>query len=176
MPRLNIVDPAHATGRVKEIFDGPLAGKHINIFKGFANSAAALDAYLGLADALNRAGLSLKEREAIQLAIGHANGCDYCQAAHTAIGKSAGMTDAQTVEARRGSMADPKLDALVKFVLAIHEKKGLVSDQDLSRVRAAGYGDGHIAEVCAAYALAIYTNTFNHLNQTAVDFPPPAKI
>ena len=44
MPRLNVVDPSTATGRVKEIFDGPLKGKHLNIFKGFANSPAVLDA------------------------------------------------------------------------------------------------------------------------------------
>ena len=32
MPRLNVVDPATATGRVKEIFDGPLKGKHLAIW------------------------------------------------------------------------------------------------------------------------------------------------
>ena len=41
MPRLNTIDPATATGKAKEIFDGPLQGKHLNIFKGMANSPAA---------------------------------------------------------------------------------------------------------------------------------------
>lgn len=176
MPRLHVVDPAHATGRTKEIFDGPLKGKHLNIFKGMANSPAALDAYLGMAGALNKTALTGAEREAIQLAIGQANNCSYCVAAHTAIGKSLGLTEGQTIEARRGRLADPKLNALVRFALALHEKKGFVSDKDLAEVRAAGYTDGHIAEAVAVYALALYTNYFNHVNDTAVDFPAPPSV
>lgn len=176
MSRLAVIDPATSTGRAKEIFGGPLAGKHFNIFKAMANSPAALDVYLGMAGALDKASLNFREREVIQLAIGAANNCGYCEAAHTAIGKMAGLTEAQTIEARRGSLADPKLDALAKFALAIHEKKGFVSDQDVSRFRAAGYNDAAIAETVAAYALAIYTNVFNHVNNTATDFPPPPKI
>ncbi len=176
MPRLNTVNPASATGRVKELLDGPLAGKHFNIFKAMANSPAALECYTAMSGALNGASLSFKEREVIQLAIGAANNCAYCEAAHTAIGKMAGLTDSQTLESRRGALSDPKLDALAKFVLAVHEKKGFVSDQDVQRFRAAGYNDAHIAEAVAAYSLAVYTNVFNHVNDTATDFPPAPKL
>ena len=34
MPRLNVIDPEKATGKAKEIFDGPLKGMQLNIFKG----------------------------------------------------------------------------------------------------------------------------------------------
>jgi AhpD family alkylhydroperoxidase len=176
MPRLKTLEPATLTGRAKEVFDGPLKGKAFNIFKAMANSPAALDVYLGMSGPLHKGLLSVKEIEAIQLAVGEANGCNYCAAAHTAIAKGAGMSEAETIDARRGKAGDPKLDALIKFSLAIHEKRGFVSDQDVSGVRAAGYGDGHLAEIVAAYALAIYTNYFNHVNQTALDFPPAAKI
>lgn len=176
MARLKVVDPAGAAGRVKEIFDGPLKGKAFNIFKGMANSPAVLDAYLGLAGALNSASLSAAEREVVQLFVGQANGCDYCVAAHTAIGKSVGLTEAQTVEARKGHLSDTKLNALATFAAALHEKKGFVSDEDLSRFREAGYNDGHIGEVVATYALAVFTNYFNHVNESAVDFPAPPAI
>lgn len=172
MPRLSVIDPAAGQGRVKEIFEGPLKGKHFNIFKGLANSPAALDAYLALSGALAKGSLSEKERETIQLAVAQANGCEYCLSAHTALGKKAGLTDEQTLEARRGAMNDPKLAALAKFALALHEKRGSVSDADLASVRKAGYSDAHIAEALASYALATFTNYFNHVNQTAVDFPP----
>lgn len=171
MPRLNTVDPATAEGPVKEVFDGPLQGKHFNIFKAMANSPAALNAYLGIAGALSNAHLSAAEQEAIQLAIGEANGCDYCLGAHTALGKMAGLSEAQTIGARKGAVDDAKIDALVKFALKVHEKKGWVGDEDVASVRDAGYSDGHIAEVFAVYALAIYTNYFNHANQTVSDFP-----
>lgn len=175
MARLAPIDPKSATGKAKEIFDGPLAGKHFNMFKSMANSPAALQAYLGMSGALGHGLLDGKEREVVQLAIGSLNGCDYCLAAHTAIGKSVGLSEDQTIEARRGAMKDTKLNALAKFAGAIHEKKGHVSDQDLAAIRAAGYSDGHIAEVVAGYALALYTNYFNHVAEPAIDFPPAPK-
>jgi AhpD family alkylhydroperoxidase len=176
-PRIQPVDPATATGKAKELFDGPLAGKHFNIFKSMAASPAALQAYLGMAGAVAGGSLNAKEREVIQLAIGEANNCNYCASAHTMIGKSVGLTDAQTIEARRGSIgSDKKLDALAKFALAIHEKKGFVSDSDVATFKGAGYAEPHVAEVVANYALAVYTNTFNHVNNTPVDFPAVAKI
>lgn len=176
MPRMTMIDPATATGHVKDVFEGPLKGKAFNIFKAMAHSPAALDAYLGLSGALGRGLLSGKEREVIQLAIGQANNCDYCLAAHTAIGKGAGLSEAQTIEARRGALAEPKLNALAKFALNLHEKRGFISDADLKAFLAAGYNEGAVAEVVANYALAVYTNYFNHVNQTTTDFPPAPKI
>ncbi len=176
MARLQMIDPKQADGRVKEIFEGPLKGKEINIFKGMANSPAVLDAYLGMSGALQSASLSAKEQEVIQLVVGEANDCDYCQAAHTALGKKAGLSEEQTVQARRGKIEDdPKLNAIAKFASAMHEKKGFVSDDDLSAFRDAGFDDGAIAEAVATYALASFTNYFNHVNQTPVDFPEPPK-
>lgn len=177
MSRLATIDPSSASIKAKEIFDGPLKGKHFNIFKAMANSPAALGAYLGASGALAGGLLSKAEQETVQLAIGEANKCGYCVAAHTAIGKSAGLSEAETVSARRGAVAtNQKLDALAKFALAIHENRGVVSDADVAAFRKAGYSDGHIAEVVANYALAIYTNYFNHVNRTEVDFPAVAKI
>lgn len=176
MPRLAPIDPTKATGRAKEIFEGPLKGKHFNIFKSMANSPAALDVYLGMAGALSKASLSDKEREVVQLAVGEANNCGYCLAAHTAIGKGAGLTELQTIEARRGTLADARLNALAKFALALHEKRGFVSDADVAAFHEAGFSPAHLAEVVATYALAVYTNYFNHVNQTPVDFPLAPKI
>jgi uncharacterized peroxidase-related enzyme len=173
MPRLTPIDPETSTGRAREIFDGPLKGKHFNIFKGLANSPAALDMYLAMSAALSKASLSAKEQEVIQLAIGRANNCDYCQAAHTAIGTGAGLTEAQAIGARRGVIEDDaKLNALAKFALTLHEKKGFVSDDDLNAFRNAGFDDAAITEVVAVYALATFTNMFNHVNESEVDFPP----
>jgi uncharacterized peroxidase-related enzyme len=176
MARLHVVDPAAAAPAAKEIFDGPLKGKHFNIFKGLANSPAALQAYLSLSGAVGGGSLSAQERELIALSVGQANNCGYCVAAHTAIGAGAGLSADQILAARRGSVADAKHDALVKFTLALHEKRGFVSDADLASFRKAGYGDGHVAEVVACYALNVFTNYFNHVNDTAIDFPAAPAI
>ncbi len=173
MPRLKVIDPATTTGRVREIFEGPLKGKHLNIFKGLANAPAALDAYLALSHALSSGSLSPVERELIALSIGEANQCGYCVAAHTMIAKGAGLSEADTIAARKGSLpSNPRGDALVKFVLRLHEKKGWVSEPDLASMRKAGFNDGHIAEAIACYSLSIFTNYFNHVNESVVDFPP----
>ncbi len=172
MSRLTPVDPKNATGRVKEVFDGPLKGMEKNIFKGMANSPVGLDAYLGLAGATKGGTLSGKERETIALALGEANSCDYCVAAHTAIGQMEGLTEDQTVAARSGdSLGDAKLDALRDFAVAINEKNGFVTDEDVASFKDAGYTDAQIVEVVASYALNIYTNVFNHVNKTESDFP-----
>lgn len=177
MPRLNVVDPASAPAPVKAIFDGPLKGKHLNIFKGMGNSPAALNFYLSGSGALKDASLSAKEQEVVQLVFAQGNGCDYCQAAHTAMGKGAGLTEAQTVAARSGNdLGDAKLTAIARFATALHEKRGFVSDSDIAAFRNAGYTDGHIAEVIASAALATYTNYFNHVNKTVVDLPAPPKV
>jgi AhpD family alkylhydroperoxidase len=141
-----------------------------------ANAPAALDVYLGMSGALAKSGLAGKEQEVIQLAVAEANHCGYCADAHTVIGKMYGLTEAQTIEARRGSLADPRLNAVAKFALALHEKRGSASDADIAAFKQAGFTDANIAEAVASYALALYTNSFNHVNHTTSDVPPAPKV
>ncbi len=46
-----------------------------------------------------------------------------------------------------------------------------VNDAEVKRVRDAGYTDGEIAEIIAAVTGTIFTNYFNHIAQTEIDFP-----
>lgn len=172
MPRLKLIEPKTATGKAREQLEGPLKDKQLNIFKAMVNSPAALEAYLGMETALARGALSAKEREVIQLVVGEANGCEYCVSAHTGLAQRAGLSEKDTIAIRKGKgPADPRLQALTRFVVALHEKKGWVKDEDVKRARDAGFDDAHLAEIVANFALATYTNYFNHLNQTPVDLP-----
>jgi len=177
MPRLRVIEPENAQGKAKELFEGPLKGKELNIFKGMANSPAATEAYLGMGEALSKGELSGKEREVVQLAIGQGNGCEYCVAAHTMLGKQQGLSDDQATGARQGNIGDdPKLNALATFARTIHEKKGWLDDADIQAFKDAGYDDAHIVEVVAGVAQAFFSNYFNHINQTDVDLPEPAGV
>lgn len=172
MPRLNIIEPASATGPVKEIFEGPLKGKHINIFKGLANSEVGLEAYLSLNKALEKSAFSAKEKEAVALVVGEKNSCDYCTAAHTAIAKGHGLSEDQTVKIRKGEpIGDDRIDAIVAFTGRIVETRGFVEDQDLEQFKNAGFDDAAVVDLIVAYSLNVFTNTFNHINETQVDFP-----
>jgi hypothetical protein len=46
-----------------------------------------------------------------------------------------------------------------------------VADADVDMLRRAGYTDGELREIVANVALNIFTNDFNHVAATAVDFP-----
>jgi alkylhydroperoxidase family enzyme len=46
-----------------------------------------------------------------------------------------------------------------------------VADGDIDALHAAGFDDGAIAEVVAQVALNVFTNYFNHVARTDIDFP-----
>jgi uncharacterized peroxidase-related enzyme len=173
MTRLVATDPATATGSTKELFDGIRAKRGVvpNMMRVMANSPAVLRGYLGLSGALAAGSLGAQLREQIALAVAEANGCDYCLAAHAAIGAGAGLTGAEIAAARRGAAADPRRAAVLRLAVALVEGHGHVADAELTRVRAAGYTDGEIAEIVAAVALNVLTNYVNILAGTDVDFP-----
>lgn len=173
MSRIHQIAPDSATGKAKELLDavhGKL-GLVPNITRAMANSPAVLEGYLGLSGALGKGSLSAKNREQIALAVGQANHCDYCLAAHSAIGKMVGLTPDQILDSRRGTAIDPKADAVIRFARKLVDERGRVSDADVAEVRAAGLNDGGIAEVVANVALNIFTNYFNHVAETDIDFP-----
>ena len=66
---------------------------------------------------------------------------------------------------------DTRTDALLTFAQRVVETRGRVSDADLGEVRDAGFDDGVIAEVVAHVALNVFTNYFNNVAGTDLDFP-----
>ncbi len=100
-----------------------------------------------------------------------ANECNYCLSAHCALGTMAGLTPDQIRDSRAGKAADAKTDALLQFSRTLVETRGQVTDGDVNAVRQAGLTDGEIAEVVAGVALNIFTNYFNYVADTDIDFP-----
>ena len=178
MSRLKVLDPAKVTGPSKEMVDAiqKKMGKVPNIFRGMAHSPAVLGFYLAGSEALGKSSLSPQVREQVALAVAQTSSCDYCLAAHSAIGKGAGLTDDQMLAARRGAGSDAKASAAVVLALKIVEARGDLSDSDIAHARKGGLDDGELAEVLAVACLNLYTNYFNHLNGTEVDFPPAPKV
>jgi alkylhydroperoxidase family enzyme len=82
-----------------------------------------------------------------------------------------GLSDQDVLDGRRGTSADPKADALLRFARTVVEKRGEIDDADVAAVRDAGYGDAEIAEVVAHVALNVFANYFNNVAGTAIDFP-----
>jgi uncharacterized peroxidase-related enzyme len=143
-----------------------------NLFRLTATSPAALEGYLSLNGALAKGALNAATRERIALAVAQINGCGYCLAAHSYLGKNVGkLSDAEIAANRSGHSEDVKANAAVTFAVKVTQDRGAVSDADFAAVRAAGYSDAEIIEIVAHVALNTLTNYVNEVFQTEVDFP-----
>jgi uncharacterized peroxidase-related enzyme len=142
-----------------------------NLFRVAANSPAALNALAGLNGALAKGRLRAKVRESIALAVAQENGCDYCLSAHTALGKGAGLSDADIASARAGKATDPHAEAILALTGEIVRKRGAVGADAIEAARAAGVTDTELVEIVAHVALNTFTNYLNILAGTEIDFP-----
>jgi AhpD family alkylhydroperoxidase len=116
--------------------------------------------------------LNAKLREVVALAVANVDQCSYCQAAHTAGGKAAGLSKQETIDIRRGQVEDPKLAALVTLVREQAGNVGHVEDSTWQAALDAGWSDSELTETSAVVALNLFTNDFNHLLPTDLDLPP----
>ncbi len=143
-----------------------------NMFRLISNSPQALEGYLGMSGALSKGALPAATRERIALAVAEINGCNYCLSAHTYLGKNlAKLDDAEITANRSGASNDPKADAAVRFAAKVAAARGHVAEADFAAVRLAGYSDAQIVEIVQHVALNTWTNYFNEVFQTEIDFP-----
>jgi uncharacterized peroxidase-related enzyme len=173
MARIQPVNLEETTGKTKELIDAVKAklGRVPNLMATMAHSPAVLESYLAFSGAVGHTSLSPRLREQLAVAVGEQNGCDYCVAAHSALGKRAGLSDDELIKNRRGTATDAKANAAIRFARRIVDERGHVGDDGVNEVRNAGFTDGEILEIVAATALNIYTNYFNHIVDTQIDFP-----
>ena len=174
MSRLPQITPDQANPQQADLYAAveKKLGRVPNLLQVLGNSTAALRGYLEFSGALGTGnGLSAQQREIVALATAEANGCEYCLAAHCTIGKMAGLSPEAIDAARRGDGPNDADQALASFVGAVLRERGRVSDSELEAFRAAGFGDEAVTEVVAHVALNVFTNYFNNLAETDVDFP-----
>lgn len=173
MSRITPVDPETATGQTKLLLNTVQAqlGVTPNLMRTLAVAPAALNGFLKLSGALAGGRLDRRFQEEIALAVAQTNRCDYCLAAHSALGALAGLGPAEIANARAARSFDVRRDAGLKFVRAVVVQRGQVGDAALAEARAAGLVDAEIVEMIANVALNILTNYINHVAGTEVDFP-----
>lgn len=173
MSRIKLVQRDSATVEQKALLDAVQSqlGTVPNFLKVFANSPAALRAFLGLFGIANEGGLDPLTRERIALALAQQNGCQYCVSAHTALGRKAGLTSSEIEANRAGSSQDVKAAAAVKFARALVAHTGEVTTAELIEVRNAGYGDAEIVEIITHVGLNLLTNVLGKASRVEIDFP-----
>ncbi len=173
MQRIARIDAATAPRKTAELLTvvEKQMGGVPNILATMAQSSAALGGFLGLAGALAGGKLSAGQREQIALAVAGANGCDYCASVHTALGGQQGLSADELDRNLRGQASDAKVQAALSLAKRIVATRGNLTDEDLAAARRAGHGDEAVVEIVANTALNIFTNYFNHVAATEIDFP-----
>jgi uncharacterized peroxidase-related enzyme len=167
VPSKEEVSPENQT-----IFDGlkEKVGFVPNVYATYGKSDHALGRYLTFSN--GETSLSAKEKEIVNLVVSQVNGCRYCQAAHTALGKMNGFTDDQIIQIRKGSAPfDQKLDALVKLSKNIALTHGRPEEALLHAYFDAGFTEGGLVDLILAVGERITTNYLNKVFRIPVDFP-----
>ena len=167
-----------ATGATAEVYAQikKAAGSVPNTFATIgAHGPAALQAVLNADGVLASSTLSKQDQETIKLLVSAVAGCDYCVAAHSLLGKLAGLKPEELKNIRDGKpTGDVKRDALVRFVRRLATTGGTVSDADFAAIKDAGYSDAQLVDISLAFATNAFTNVFNRINDTPIDFPAVA--
>ncbi|MFN6993400.1 MAG: carboxymuconolactone decarboxylase family protein [Aquincola tertiaricarbonis] len=173
MNRIPLVDRQATTADRKALLDAihGTFGATPNMFRAVANSPAALQSMWSAFGALGGGVLPAKLGEQIAVAVADRNACEYCLAAHTALGRKAGASAEEMQQAQAGESADARTQAALRFALKLVNDRGQVADADVQAVRAQGFTDEEIVEILAHVALNLFTNYVNVAFAVPVDFP-----
>ncbi len=173
MARINLVTNESANAEQKTLLDAIQSqlGMVPNFLKVFANSPDALKAFLGLHGIANAGSLDPQTRERIALALAQQNSCEYCLSAHSAIGRKAGLDNAEIAANRTGTSQDAKAAVAVKFARSLVEHTGEVTTAELLEMRNAGYSEADIVEVITHVGMNILTNILGKAGRVDIDFP-----
>ena len=173
MTRVSLIDSSNTTAdraalltQIHNAF-----GATPNMFKAVANSPAALKSMWGAFGALGGGVIPAKLGEQIAVAVADRNACEYCLAAHTALGRKAGVSGEALAAAQAGESADPRTAAVLRFVLQLVNERGQVDAADVQALRDQGVNDEQIVEIVAHVALNLFTNYVNVALAVPVDFP-----
>jgi uncharacterized peroxidase-related enzyme len=175
MSRITVPTIEAATGATAEVYIEvkKATGGIPNLFVALGALAPnAVKAMMNAEAALAAGTLSTQDVETIKLLVSELSGCDYCVAAHTKLGKMTGMS-VDTLWQIRATQptGDTRRDALVRFVKELQQRPGTLGAQEFASIKMAGYTDPQLVEIALAIALTVFTNAFNRINDTDIDFP-----
>jgi len=173
MARVTLIDPQDTTGDTRTLLDEVRGAFGVTpaMFRAVANSPAALAMMWGGFGALGRGRLGARLGEQIAVMVADRNSCEYCLAAHTALGRKAGASSQEMREAQAGRSEDARTAAALSFAHALVEGRGQVTDAEVETLRAHGFDDEDVVELIAHVALNLFTNYLNVALAVPVDFP-----
>lgn len=143
-----------------------------NLLGTMIESPETAKGYLALGELFGQTSFDDVEQQVIYLTVSRENNCEYCVAAHSAASHMQHLP-ADVIEAIRNDepIANPKLQALRQFVVALIEHRGWVPEEQLGEFFAAGYGKQQVFEAILGLSMKTISNYVNHLAETELDAP-----
>lgn len=170
MPRLSLPTIDTAPEEAKPRLQTALKNNGFlpNLVRILANAPVALETYQTVGAINARSGLSLAEREVVQITAAAIHGCGFCVAGHTAVAYKQAKLSEDIVEALRNGakVPDERLNAVAVFTRAVIRARGNVEDAELASFRAAGFTEANALEVVLGVSLATLCNFANNLGRT----------
>lgn len=171
IPPIDRNNPGPATELVGEIKQA--IGVLPNIFATFAQSPAVLEGFMRFSGALGEGQLPAALREQIALTVAGENACGYCASAHTMMASAAGVSKVEANLNLSAESGDERTKTILHFVRDVVRHRGQLGDNAsaLNQLRAIGVTDAELVEIIANIGINLFTNYFNHLVDTEIDFP-----
>lgn len=172
MKTIHVPQYDNVTPNNQAIFDQLKKGLSFvpNLYATFAHSETALGTYLALQNA--KSSLNPKAREVINLVVSQVNGCQYCLAAHTMLGKMVGFSETEIMAIRKGTAPfDARLHALAQLVKSIAEQRGHADQALLQAFFEAGWNEANLVDAIMIIGDKIISNYLHSTTQIPVDFP-----
>lgn len=154
-----------------------LKGRIADVYLQFANSEAALQAYLGMEKALQAGSLEARDLETIKLLVSELTQCEYCLSIHSFKSGQAGIAEPQQLLIRQARpTGDARIDVIVRLVLALIKQPGTLEQALLDEARSTGLSDENLVDICMCMSTIFFTNITNHINNSKSPMPPAPKI
>jgi alkylhydroperoxidase family enzyme len=171
MSRFQIHDDLTAPEASLPVLKGAMAsgGQLPNFLGVLAGSPAALRAYARFRSELRHGSLTLPTLERIALAVAEHYRSKPGLAIHTRTARQAGVGIDEVASARDWESADPREAALLRYLRALVEQRGLAPMHLHEEAREAGWTDEQLLEAIAYVSLESLTAMVNVAGEVPVD-------
>jgi AhpD family alkylhydroperoxidase len=143
-----------------------------NIAGAMATSPVLINSLVGLFENVHGGSFTEAQIQTVLLTDAVVNVCTWAVAFHTALALKAGLNPVDVQAIREGRLPeDGKLAALSAMARKLIETRGQVTEADIGRFIAAGFGKDHALEVIAIVAASTITNYTASVTKTPLEAP-----
>lgn len=158
----------NTTGKTNALLEGiqQSYGFVPNLFAYMAEAPTTVEAYLALNELVARSSFTPAQQQVALLAASVENRCEFCIAAHRAMGKM-NKSNQQTLDALYSGeeINDAGDRALATYVKRVVKQRGLMSSEEIQLFLDAGFNNQQVLEVVLIVSIKTLSNYINHITR-----------